>query len=1081
MKFLPQVTRFLISSLAIANLAKASFDKTHEVGNDLDDWTTDTLVADPGPQLVHTRLGAPKSVNVSRKLEDEDSDDSEEDASDSSDDNDSMKDQILELMKEVMPGQVANIDQVMKQYEGKEESLLKRLETMKANADAANGQSGSSGQSGGSSQSTEEEDSSSSGDSADLKDQILELMKDVIPHEAANIDKWMGMYKGREESFLKSLQTMKEQRDAQKAAQQGGSGGGQSGGGQSAGGGQSGGGQSAGGGQPDGGQYAGGGQPGGGQYPGGQPGGYPAGGARKKPKPRPFTEQTPFQDCTMSQMGIIPDEFDEMGNCYPDLSMPLTLMDALMGGLTDLGGDDLTVDKIVDEAFQPIFELLRDLAPFGEDLTEAAIAVIQKGLDDVSSVTSDLADQAVSAVEDVVEDVKEETIGDTLEDMEGILEKGKNPQAPPGAPPGAATGAESNASGMGFDAQFCAGDFVGKRIFSPDAAMGEIMIPICTKLPLKTKNGEEWSIFAGDVNLPADVDAEVCGGQGKHRRMSFCLAVSTCHVLPSIAFIFDEETTKCLTARLEETVNGISSLLNSGEGTDTTVGFTLSNAFSMDSEVYANGEHFSHKASPELYTQTSSKIDSKMILPELDGWFTITGDLRQGINIVNPLGLPISEDIIDGTLDNLGKMEPEEILKVFSSVVVTYTMNGKFNLKVGFDKMPLIGHMLKPIDMQFEDASILISSGNSELTFENGDTTEIFPGFSTYIGLKGNGKAIRSLVTQILMSMDGIFDTMLANMPLGPLFESSVDLVSEIGTEFIMDKLEFMAVDSSKDYGFGVRADVESAGFKLKLPLRLGPGDVTDFDLDCSTDFEKFYCDPQIGDISAFFAALAEEIADGSLLILKKLAEDFVKGAEEAGKTIAMAVDRAAAKAGEVFGKENMEQTLKDVMEGKLDVGKELEEIASIGYAAMSALCKSEDCQPDGEACIGDPTGLKKKQGTCCSCCNDESNWWKTNLNLPGQACGLEPKWEDGSPCVIGVTCHMCKNGDNWWDSVPDLLGLPGQACGPKPCIPDGDMCVQLLSCPNCCSRTNMFAKCGKQGCLGGFTSTIHASLMYGS
>ncbi|CAB9517443.1 expressed unknown protein [Seminavis robusta] len=942
MKFLPKVVvGFLISSLAVAAAASAPLDRSHEVEKHLDDLT---LAAGHGH--ARTRLGAPNNFSVSRKLDD-DEDDS------SSDDNDGMRAKILALLTEVMPHQVDNIDSIMSQYEGKEESLLQSLQTMKANKDAANGvtsQSGSSGQAEGSGG-----QSSGSG------------------------------------------------------GQAGGSGG-----------------------QPSG---------SGGQSAGTSVQSADGSGTTALPDARPFTEQVPFQDCAAAQMGIIPTEMDALAQCYPSMGTPLALLETMVQQMTATLGQNLMVDEIVQTAFQPILDLMKELAPLlGEEINAEALALIQKGQNDVNDLTSDLADQAASAVTGAVEDISDATIGQALGGIE---------------------------SGLGFDGQICVGDFPGRKIVSPDK--DDVMTGICSGLPLKAKNGEEWTVFASDLNLPADIDAQVCGGEGKDRKMSSCLAVSMCDVLPSVAFIFDHETTMCLSARLEQVVNGIANLLHSGEGIDTAVGFTLSNAFNVHTEVYGGKDHFSYKASPELYTQMSSKLESKIISPDLDGWFTITGNLRQGFNILNPLGLPVPEDLIANALAHIDQFNPEKIIKTFDSVVVTYTLQGRFKLKVGFDKMPYIGHLLKPFDVQFDDASIVVSSGKSTLTLDNGEKAEIYPGFSTYMGLGGNAKAIRTTVTQILLTMDGLMDLMLAEMPLGPLFQSSADFASEIGTEFILKRLEFVQEDPSKDYGFGVRADIEGAGFKLKLPLRLSENDLTEFNLDCSTDFESFKCDPSIGNIQGFFAALAKDMADGSLLILKKFSEDFVKGAEEAGETISMAMDKAGAKAGEVFKKENIEQTLKDVMEGNMDgLEEDLKEIASIGYAALSAFCKSEgSCMPDGEACVGDPFGNKKKQGSCCGCCNDETLWLgKTSLNLPGQACGQEPKWKDGTVCIPGISCHMCQNGDNQWDSVPDLLGLPGRACGPEPCIPDGSACFGL-SCKRCCSGTNMFAKCGKQGCLG--------------
>lgn len=59
---------------------------------------------------------------------------------------------------------------------------------------------------------------------------------------------------------------------------------------------------------------------------------------------------------------------------------------------------------------------------------------------------------------------------------------------------------------------------------------------------------------------------------------------------------------------------------------------------------------------------------------------------------------------------------------------------------------------------------------------------------------------------------------------------------------------------------------------------------------------------------------------------------------------------------------------------------------------------------------------------TCERCAAKTQSFWKSKGFT---ACGIEPRWENGTRCGPGVTCSMCKNGSSAWDDG-------AHRCGPR-------------------------------------------------
>ena len=219
------------------------------------------------------------------------------------------------------------------------------------------------------------------------------------------------------------------------------------------------------------------------------------------------------------------------------------------------------------------------------------------------------------------------------------------------------------------------------------------------------------------------------------------------------------------------------------------------------------------------------------------------------------------------------------------------------------------------------------------------------------------------------------------------------------------DLLAYLNLDelrANNYHGLGFTVNEKYAGFILNMPLVPGPlgNPFGNIKIQCTTDHSDFDCEVGFDGISRFGKVVVEWINGVAFYLLKECEEGF----KTVGRTLNFSIERGNAKAKEVFSEENVGAFFKDILtDGKWDnIDKDLKEIAAVGYAYL-ALCdpEGEGCWSDGMACAGDPSGIKKKIGTCCNCCNDETLWKGSidigdkGLKLPfgGVACGTEPKW----------------------------------------------------------------------------------------
>jgi len=70
----------------------------------------------------------------------------------------------------------------------------------------------------------------------------------------------------------------------------------------------------------------------------------------------------------------------------------------------------------------------------------------------------------------------------------------------------------------------------------------------------------------------------------------------------------------------------------------------------------------------------------------------------------------------------------------------------------------------------------------------------------------------------------------------------------------------------------------------------------------------------------------------------------------------------------------------------------------------------------DGEKCLGGTTAL-----STCFKCKNQATFWYSKMS---QACGEEPKWNDGTICLKGTSCSRCKNTAKWiWSKFSFVCG----------------------------------------------------------
>jgi len=92
-----------------------------------------------------------------------------------------------------------------------------------------------------------------------------------------------------------------------------------------------------------------------------------------------------------------------------------------------------------------------------------------------------------------------------------------------------------------------------------------------------------------------------------------------------------------------------------------------------------------------------------------------------------------------------------------------------------------------------------------------------------------------------------------------------------------------------------------------------------------------------------------------------------------------------------------------------MSVGKilELEVVLKPGPPFSAHCCSKIPTVADGEKCVPGNSLI-----STCQKCRNPASYWYSKLS---HACGQEPKWNDGTICLLGTSCSRCKNKATFW------------------------------------------------------------------
>ncbi|CAB9507393.1 unknown protein [Seminavis robusta] len=607
-------------------------------------------------------------------------------------------------------------------------------------------------------------------------------------------------------------------------------------------------------------------------------------------------DAVPFKTCDApnQQKGVVPDGFlDPLSGCYNSLAGPVQVLKRMIEALAGPLGDEPMVQELLNLVFAPLEELMKELS--------------------------------------------------SLIPATGTI---------------------------------CAGDFSVKNVTNPKGDM----VGTCEGMPLSSANKDEWAIFGGELVLSPEVSTAVCQIPTT-LEFSFCMGVSFCDILPSVAFFMDGGLMTCLLNYVGKglqaitsgggaaAATGVGAVVGGVAGAAAVVveyvkiaiavgfkhagfGFSLSNSFEIPMALFNGEKLFHYVARPTTFEKLSLSIQSGTIHPQLKDWFELNGDVIHGTNILMPNGEPISKQLFDKGLADFDRALKNHVEKQFDNFQVQNVFQGKCRLSLNFRNIPIIGALFPKFEFEFGRASVFTSTGSAAVTLQDGSQQQVYPGMSAFIGQTGNEGALFDAVKKLMLSMGGIIDQVIDDtFPIANLIDEN--LATSV-VEMVLEKLDLGKVppnSNNKYYGIAVTMNVEYVGFVVQVPLLLGKSlddPVSDFILKCGSDYKTFGCEITMDNMNAFIAAVAEEIAGGLLWVFQKTTE-FLK-LDEAAEIIGTAFEKAGEQLKDVFSKENIEDTIKDIVGGKLDVDIKFQELASIGYAAFNVLCKDEEgCKPDGE------------------------------------------------------------------------------------------------------------------------------------
>jgi hypothetical protein len=456
-----------------------------------------------------------------------------------------------------------------------------------------------------------------------------------------------------------------------------------------------------------------------------------------------------------------------------------------------------------------------------------------------------------------------------------------------------------------------------------------------------------------------------------------------------VAFVVNHGIATCLSGQTGAATTGAGTVLAyaAQAGLDSYgLGFSLTNAFEVELPVFNGEKMLQFLARPTIYDRVSLAIGGEKIHSSLEDLITIRCVSTRGISIFNN-NEPADEATTSSALTSFDAEDAaNDLLAQLQNVHVEAYIVTKLNLVFNITKLPVIGKIIPAIEVAFLDASTFISTGQRSIVSKNlNDTMTVYPGISIFAGRAQDNAAINQVLDGILIGLKTVFDI---SKELG---------IVGFDTSQILNFLQLERLDDKTYYGIALTANTHSSGFRLTLPfMSTGMVSVLDLILQCTVPMDSqatpvLNCRFELGGLDQMFRLALE----GALWVFRAINSY----ADRHGKIIAASIERAGQQAGELFSPENVGRTFSEILAGTLNVDDELRAAANIGYTLFS-YCEEGQSWDDGTMCIGDPTGIRPKVGTCCNCKNDDTfwigkvkngetnEWYDGNGNL--RACGTE-------------------------------------------------------------------------------------------
>ena len=115
-----------------------------------------------------------------------------------------------------------------------------------------------------------------------------------------------------------------------------------------------------------------------------------------------------------------------------------------------------------------------------------------------------------------------------------------------------------------------------------------------------------------------------------------------------------------------------------------------------------------------------------------------------------PNGRPVKEEVFTRGLDGFADRLGDDLSEQFAGFQVQQVLSGKLYMEIFFDKIPILGDILKEFKFEFGRVSAFISTGVSKVTLEDGSVKTVNPGMTAFIGQKDNIEQINNAIRDLL-------------------------------------------------------------------------------------------------------------------------------------------------------------------------------------------------------------------------------------------------------------------------------------------------------------------------------------------